>query len=149
VKVSELLLALQHEASRRAYVNQVAVLDQSAMQLKARLYLWPDLFVQIYRNDRFDTTNMVLIYNGERLYARDQLGGLWHRHTHTNPHLHDTSPEGRRSVDLTKFLDEVAKSNYWKSWGWWCAARGNAMWTGARSMPEAITDTGPLLAALP
>jgi hypothetical protein len=63
--------------------------------------------VQVYRNDRFDTTNFVLIYGGRRLYARDQLGGKWHRHTAAAPQVHDTSQEGRRLVGLAEFLDEV------------------------------------------
>jgi hypothetical protein len=41
------------------------------------------------------------------VYARDQLGGVWHRHTTVEPDLHDGSPEGRQSVTLAGFLDEV------------------------------------------
>jgi hypothetical protein len=51
--------------------------------------------------------NLVLIYNGQRVYARDQLGGVWHRHTTVEPDLHNGSPEGRQSVTLAGFLDEV------------------------------------------
>jgi len=61
----------------------------------------------IRRNDRFDTTNLALIHNEQRIYARDQLGGAWHRHTIDAPHVHDTSAEGRRPVNLSEFLDEV------------------------------------------
>jgi hypothetical protein len=50
---------------------------------------------------------LVLLRAGQRIYARDQLGGVWHRHTAAAPHLHDTSDEGRRSVSLSEFLDEV------------------------------------------
>jgi len=75
--------------------------------LKARLYLEPDLFVQVYRNDQFDTTNLVLIHASRRLYARDQLEGKWHRHPMHDPDLHDKSPEGSRPVSLDEFLNEV------------------------------------------
>ena len=105
--VAELLTALQRELAGRAYLARLDILDQSPNLLKARLYISPELFVQVYRNDHFDTTNLVLIYNGQRLYARDQLGGAWHRHTAAEPDRHDTSPEGRRTVDLSGFLDEV------------------------------------------
>jgi len=101
------LNALHQEAGSRAYITRLDILDQSRTMLKARLYISPDLFVQVYRNDRFDTTNLVLLYGGRRIYARDQLGGRWHRHTTTAPQVHDTSAEGRRSVQLTEFLDEV------------------------------------------
>jgi len=107
VNVAQLLLALHQEASRRAYIARLEILDRSQNLLKARLYISPDLFVQVYRNDHFDTTNLVLIYAGQQLYARDQLAGIWHRHTAAAPHLHNTSAEGRRPVDLSEFLDEV------------------------------------------
>ena len=107
MSVAALLVAVTQEVSARAYITRSEILDQSQTFFKARPYIAPDLFVQIYRNDRFDTTNFVLIYGGRRLYARDQLGGMRHRHTAAAPQAHDTSPEGRRSIELTEFLDEV------------------------------------------
>ena len=82
-------------------------LDQTASLVKIRLYITPDLFVQIYRNDRSQTTNLVLIHNNQRLYARDELDGHWHHHTHTAPEEHDMSREGKRPVEISEFLDEV------------------------------------------
>lgn len=107
MNVADLLAALHSERRARAYFSRLEVLDQTATLLKARLYISPDLFLQIYRNDHFDTTNLVLIHNGQRVYARDQLAGVWHRHTVTEPDLHDTSAEGQRSVPLFEFLNEV------------------------------------------
>ena len=107
MSIFDLAQSAQDELAQRAYLRRVEVLDQSASLIKLRLQIAPDLFVQIYRNDRFDTTNFVLIHNGQRLYARDQVGGHWHRHTLTQPGQHDTSPEGRRPIDLSGFLDEV------------------------------------------
>ena len=74
--------------------------------LKARLYISPELFVQVCRNDRLDTTYFALLYGRHRPYPRDQLGGLWHRHKTAAPLIHDTSAEGRRAVQLAEFLDE-------------------------------------------
>jgi len=107
MNVPALIVAVYQEVNARAYVARLEVLDQSQTLLKVRLHIASDLFVQVYRNDRFDTTNFVLVYGGRRLYARDQLGGKWHRHTATAPQNHDTSPEGRRPVELAEFLDEV------------------------------------------
>jgi len=107
VNVADWLSALHQEAQSRAYLSQLVVLDQSASLLKARLYIAADLFVQVYRNDRFDTTNLVLMHNEQRLYARDQLAGVWHRHAPAAPEAHDTSADGRRPVSLAEFLDEV------------------------------------------
>jgi hypothetical protein len=107
MSVLDLTQAVQTELARRAYLRRVEVLDHSASLIKLRLQIAADLFIQIYRNDRFDTTNFVLIHNGQRLYARDQVGGRWHRHTLSHPEQHDTSPAGRRPIDLPEFLDEV------------------------------------------
>ncbi len=107
MNVATLFSDLHHEFRSRAYFLRLDVLDQSRTMLKARLHISPDLFVQVYRNDRFETTNFVLIYGGRRLYGRDQLGGVWHRHRVADPEAHDSSPEGRRSVELSEFLDEV------------------------------------------
>ncbi len=107
MRVADLLTALHQEIERRAYLSRLEMLDQSVTLLKARLYVSPNLFVQIYRNDQFDTTNLALIHNGERIYARDQLGGIWHLHTAVAPHLHDTSDEGRQAINLFEFLNEV------------------------------------------
>ena len=107
MSVAESLSALHQAAKSRVYIARLEILDQTPSLIKARLYISPDLFVQIYRNDRYDTTNLVLLHAGQRIYARDPLGGVWHRHTAAAPHLHDTSDEGRRSVSLSEFLDEV------------------------------------------
>lgn len=107
MNVGQLLPALHREVAARGYILRLEILDQSRTMLKVRLYISPDLFVQVYRNDRYDTTNMVLVYGGRRLYARDQLGGNWHRHTAADPAAHDASLEGSRPVEMSQFLDEV------------------------------------------
>lgn len=71
MNASDLLGALRKEASERAYIGRLEVLDQTASLVKARLYISSALFVQIYRNDSFGTSNLVLLYNGRRVYARD------------------------------------------------------------------------------
>ena len=107
MKVADALNSIHQEIDQRAYFTRVDVLDQSATLIKARLYISSTLFVQVYCNDRFDTISFVLIYNKQRIYARDRLGDLWHRHTAAAPHLHDTSVEGRKAVTFSEFLDEV------------------------------------------
>lgn len=107
MNVSDLLYEIYSEARNRAYFTKVDLLARSSNLLKARLYITPDLFVQIYRNDHFQTTNLVLIHNQQRIYARDELNGHWHRHPMTAPRQHDTSSEGCRAVTFSEFLDEV------------------------------------------
>lgn len=105
--VPQLLAALQQAAQARAYVTWLDLLAVGRAILKARLYLKPDSFVQVYRNDKFQTTNFVLIHTGQRVYARYELAGAWHQHPVHDTDLHDRSPEGQRGVSLEEFLDEV------------------------------------------
>lgn len=107
MKAPALLIELRREASDRTYVERLDILEQTQSLVKARLYITSDLFLQVYRNDRFDTTNFAVINNQRRIYARDQLGGGWHRHTANAPDEHDTTEEGRRPVTLSEFLDEA------------------------------------------
>jgi hypothetical protein len=95
------------ELKRRKYFVRMDVFEQTLSLVKIRLHITPSLFVQIYRNDRYQTTNLALIHNSQRLYARDELDGHWHRHTHLKPEEHDTSRDGKRSVEISEFLDEV------------------------------------------
>jgi hypothetical protein len=107
MNITSLSTALQEQVTKRIYVHHLEIFEQTTNLIKARLYIASNLFVQVYRNDRFDTTNLVLVYNGQRIYARDQLGGIWHRHIKDHPELHDTSEAGRKLITLDEFLDEV------------------------------------------
>ncbi|MFZ5818794.1 MAG: hypothetical protein ACOYYJ_02745 [Chloroflexota bacterium] len=109
MNAADLPATLGEELKRRRYFMRMDVLDQTASLVKVRLYITLDLFVQMYRNDRYQTTNLVLIHNNQRLYARDELDDHWHRHTHLVPEEHDTSEEGQRPVEIGEFLDEVEK----------------------------------------
>jgi hypothetical protein len=79
MNIASLLTALRHETSARSYIDRMMVIDHSASMLKVRLYITTTLFIQIYRNDRFNTTNLVLMHNEQRIYAWDQLGDIWRR----------------------------------------------------------------------
>ncbi len=93
------------QASRTA--GFVQVLEHGRQVLKARVYLSGELFVQVYRNDRFGTTSFALILGGRRIYGRDEREGQWHRHQADAPDAHDESKEGRRAVELHEFWAEV------------------------------------------
>jgi hypothetical protein len=105
--VDQLAHALNTALTARAYLRRLEIIDHTSSVIKARLQISPELFVQVYRNDRFDTTNFALIHNNQRIYARDQVAGHWHRHNRPDPDLHDTTPAGRLTIDLAGFLDEV------------------------------------------
>jgi hypothetical protein len=107
VNASELLTQLPLEAQRRPYILRLEILELTSSLIKARLIISPDLFVQVYHNDQFDSTNLVLIHNQRRIYGRDQLGGVWHRHTLSEPDAHDKSKPGQQAVTIDEFLNEV------------------------------------------
>ena len=88
-------------------VDVVQILDLGRYTFKARIYIWSDLFVQVYRNHTYDTTNFALILGSKRIYGRDELSGEWHRHPLEDPSLHDTGEEGRKEVNLMEFWREV------------------------------------------
>lgn len=104
---SDILAQLSLEAEQRPYIRRLEILEQTASLVKARLIISSDIFVQVYRNDRFDSTNLALIYNRRRIYGRDQLGNSWHRHTVSEPEAHDRSESGRLAVTFEDFLNEV------------------------------------------
>ncbi len=93
MNAADLPATLGTELKRRKYFLRMDVLEQTPSLAKIRLYISPDLFVQIYRNDRYQTTSLALIHNGQRLFARDELDGRWHRHKVDTPEEHDISKE--------------------------------------------------------
>ncbi len=86
---------------------RIEVLDHTRHIIKARLYFDSDLFIQVYRNDKTDVTNFLLMYGGRRIYARDEKWSVWHRHPVDRPDSHDFSPEGQREVGFREFIVEV------------------------------------------
>ena len=86
------------------FIHNVA---RGRQALKARIYLSGDLFVQIYRNDRFGTTSFALILGERRIYGRDERDSIWHRHPADDPDAHDDSDEGKREVTVGEFWTEA------------------------------------------
>jgi hypothetical protein len=109
MNVAELSSNLKREFKRRKYFVRMETLEQTMSLMKSRLFISTDLFVQIYRNDRYSTTKLALIHNGKRIFARDEVDEKWHRHTHLSPDIHDFSPDGQIAIELSEFLDEVEK----------------------------------------
>jgi hypothetical protein len=107
VNVQEIVAQAQAVRYIRSHPVELDILILTKQVVKLRLHLSARLFIQVYRNDRYDTTNFALIFNGQRLYARDALAGKWHRHPLTDPSQHDKTAEGQRPVTFEEFLNEV------------------------------------------
>jgi hypothetical protein len=107
VRISDRILELEIAVRRYTFVRQVVKVDETHYSVKYRLYIEPDLFVQLYFNERSGTVGLVLIHRGRRLYGRDCQAGRWHRHPADDPATHDASPEGARAISVEEFLAEV------------------------------------------
>lgn len=68
MSANDLLAQWQVEARQRPYILRLDLLELTSSLAKARLVISPDLFVQVYRNDRFDSTNLVVIHNQRRIF---------------------------------------------------------------------------------
>jgi hypothetical protein len=90
-----------------SYYNRLVILNQGSRYVKFRLYIKRDLLVQVNRNEAAELTNMVLLHNFKRIFARDEYKGNWHRHPISDPDDHNHSGEGSRQVTLKEFLLEV------------------------------------------
>jgi len=94
-------------ASGFSFIRRVITLDKTVNTIKSRLEISRTCFIQVYRNEKKNLTNFVLIAGSERIYGRDCDGGCWHRHPYEDSDSHDFSPEGNRQVELAEFLQEV------------------------------------------
>lgn len=106
-RIDSILKEVAEVQSSSCLIAQMEILEHEKTFLKVRLFLKEELYVQIYRNDEYNTTNFVLILYDERIYARDEIRGSWHRHPENNPHLHDTTQKGKSSVNFKEFFEEV------------------------------------------
>lgn len=96
------------EVQRASYlIVRTEILEHENTFLKARIYFKEELYMQVYRNDEYGTTNFVLILHDERVYGRDEIRGKWHRHPENEPYVHDTSQNGEKAVKFKEFFEEV------------------------------------------
>jgi len=107
VRVGDRVHEIEETARRFAFIRQTIKVDETHYSVKYRLYIEPDLFVQLYFNERSGTVGMTLVYHGQRLYGRDCETSNWHRHPVGEPAMHDASPEGAQPVSVEEFLTEV------------------------------------------
>ena len=107
MRISDRIREIESAARQYVFVRQVVKIDETYYSVKYRLYIEPDLFVQLYFNERSGTIAMVLIHHQRRIYGRDCEASHWHRHPFADPTMHDHSPEGAQSVSVNEFLAEV------------------------------------------
>ena len=89
------------------YYKHIEVLLNEPNLVKLRIYIRDDLFVQIYQNDESKIASFSLVTGKERVFGRDKENRIWHRHPLGNPNYHDSSKEGKKAINLSKFFKEV------------------------------------------
>lgn len=104
INTASILAALRSLADDPSFIR-IEVMDLTRNLIKARLYLHEDLFIQVYHNDKSQVTNLLIVLEGQRVFARDQIRGVWHRHPFENPAEHDTGPEGQQAVTFLEFIE--------------------------------------------
>ena len=94
------------QASRK-WITSYRTLVLTKNTVKARLSIRENLYIDLYFNQRYGTTNYALILDDERIYGRDCYNGNWHLHPYDDPSKHDTSKEGKKMLSIEEFVDEV------------------------------------------
>lgn len=105
--IEELLVLANDALIKYSYYQRREILHQGRGHVKFRLYIRRNLFVQVNRNEIANLTNLVLLQDFKRIYARDEYHGNWHRHPISDPDEHNHSDDGSRPVTLDEFLLEV------------------------------------------
>lgn len=107
MRVIDRIREIENVSRQYAFVRRIVKVDETHYSVKYHLHIAPDLFVQLYFNERSGTVGMMLIHRRQRIYGRDCEASSWHRHPVNNPSMHDTSPNGARPASIDDFLAEV------------------------------------------
>lgn len=105
--IDELLAFANHALSKYSYHQRREILHKGRGLVKFRLYISKNLFVHVNRNEIANLTNMVLLQDFNRIYARDEYHVKWHRHPIADSDDHNHSDEGSKPTALDEFLLEV------------------------------------------
>ncbi len=94
------------QASRKWIIGyRTLVLTKNTV--KVRLSIRENLYIDLYFNQQYGTTNYTLILDDERIYGRDCYDGKWHLHPYKDPAKHDTSEKGKKALTIEELVDEV------------------------------------------
>lgn len=105
-EIEDILLLLEDIAKNNPNL-QLAILDQTASILKARLSFTEDVCVQIYVNSRKPKKSYTLIVNDKRIFGKDFVWNKWHTHPFENPDTHDSTEEGERAITVQEFIQQA------------------------------------------
>jgi hypothetical protein len=91
----------------KLYSLKLEILAKTKNAVKIKVSVTENIYIQLYYNQETGTRNYVLIGWNRRLFGRDCVGGVWHKHPFENPENHDFSEDGKREVSISDFFEEV------------------------------------------
>jgi len=75
--IKELLAVADNALYKYVYYRRLEILSQGKGHIKFRLYISKNLFIQINRNEIVNLTNMVLLHDFKRIFARFSFNTLF------------------------------------------------------------------------
>jgi|SRR3990167_9103018 len=102
------------EVSAAYKINELKILEKTKSIIKARLYVFEDIYVQIYVNIKKPKKSFTLVLNDKRIFGKDYIFGQWHLHPFENQEYYDESEKGRESVAVKEFVEEALSIIYEK-----------------------------------
>ena len=101
----------QHEAQealeRVWFVQSLEITERTDFTLSLRLYIRPDLFVNVFIGKLTSSLYFALIEGRQHIFGIDREAGEWHLHPYEAPYSHQPLPEGLEPKPLLKFLARV------------------------------------------
>ena len=89
------------------FVQRLEEIERTDITLSLRLYIRPDLFVQVFLGERSGSLYLALVESGRRIFGVDREADEWHLHPYDAPTEHKMLLKGLESKPLLKFLARV------------------------------------------
>ena len=97
------------ETVAKLYSLRAEILARTKNAVKVKVPITENIYIQFYYNQETGTKNYVLIGWNRRLFGRDCISSVWHKHPFENPEDHDFSEDGKREISISDFFEEVFK----------------------------------------
>lgn len=89
------------------FVQSLQEIERTDQTLSLRLYIRPDLFVQVFLGELTGSLYFALIEGEQRIFGIDRESGEWHLHPYEAPYRHEPLPENLEPQPLLRFLSRV------------------------------------------
>ena len=94
--------------TKDSFFDRVEIIHETNSILKARIFVNPFLFIQIYNNSKMIKQSFTLILENNRIFGWDYYKNSWHYHPFDNPELHIPHPPAGGTT-FEDFISECKK----------------------------------------